>query len=169
MSTIRPCGTKDFAVILAIVNAAATAYRGVIPADQWHEPYMPGDELEREIGAGVVFWGLERDGMLTGVMGLQRVGDVDLIRHAYVRPADQRRGIGGVLLRQLRAMSSRQMLVGTWRAAEWAISFYERHGFQMVSSSDKERLLETYWTVSPRQAKVSVVLADPPLPSRGAP
>jgi GNAT superfamily N-acetyltransferase len=167
MSTIRPCGTEDFAAILAIVNAAAVAYRGVIPADQWHEPYMPGDELEREIAAGVVFWGLERNGTLAGVMGLQPVRDVDLIRHAYVLPAGQRRGVGSALLRHHRAMSPRQMLVGTWRAAEWAIRFYERHGFEMVAPAAKKRLLETYWTVSPRHAEVSVVLADPPLPSNG--
>jgi len=165
MSTIRRCGTEDFAAILSIVNAAAVAYRGVIPADQWHEPYMPADELAQEIAAGVVFWGVEQDGRLTGVMGLQAVRDVDLIRHAYVLPADQRHGIGGALLRHLRAMSSRQMLVGTWRAAEWAIRFYQRHGFEMVAPDTKQRLLATYWTVSPRQADVSVVLADPPLRS----
>jgi GNAT superfamily N-acetyltransferase len=164
ISAIRPCGSEDFAAILSIVNAAAVAYRGVIPADQWHEPYMPAAELAREIGAGVTFWGIERDRTLTGVMGLQRMRDVDLIRHAYVLPAGQRHGIGGALLRHLRAMSSRQMLVGTWRAAEWAIRFYERHGFAMVAPAAKKRLLETYWTVSPRQADVSVVLADPPLP-----
>jgi GNAT superfamily N-acetyltransferase len=165
MSTIRPCGTEDFAAILSIVNAAALAYRGVIPADQWHEPYMPAAELAQEIAAGVVFWGVERDGALAGVMGLQHVRDVDLIRHAYVRPADQRHGVGGALLRHLRAMSARQMLVGTWRAAEWAIRFYQRHGFAMVAPAAKTRLLATYWTVSPRHAEVSVVLADPPLPS----
>jgi len=113
----------------------------------------------------VVFWGVEQDGRLTGVMGLQAVRDVDLIRHAYVLPADQRHGIGGALLRHLRAKSSRQMLVGTWRAAEWAIRFYQRHGFEMVAPDTKQRLLATYWTVSPRQADVSVVLADPPLRS----
>ena len=165
MSTIRRCGTEDFAAILSIVNAAAVAYRGVIPADQWHEPYMPADELAQEIAADVVFWGVEQDGRLTGVMGLQAVRDVDLIRHAYVLPADQRHGIGGALVRDLRAMSSRQMLVGTWRAAEWAIRFYQRHGFEMVAPDTKQRLLATYWTVSPRQADVSVVLADPPLRS----
>jgi GNAT superfamily N-acetyltransferase len=168
ISPIRPCGSEDFAAILSIVNAAAVAYRGVIPADHWHEPYMPADELAREIDAGVVFWGAERDGRLMGVMGLQGVRDVDLIRHAYVLPADQRHGIGGILLRDLRAKSGRQMLVGTWRAAEWAIRFYARHGFALVTPATKKRLLETYWTVSPRQAEVSVVLADPPLPPEDA-
>jgi GNAT superfamily N-acetyltransferase len=168
MSRIRLCGIEDRSAILAIVNAAAVAYRGVIPADQWHEPYMPAGELDEEVAAGVVFWGVERDGALAGVMGLQPVRDVDLIRHAYVLPADQRHGIGGALLRHLRAMSRRQMLVGTWRAAEWAIRFYQRHGFAMVAPTAKKRLLATYWTVSPRQAEVSVVLADPPLRSRDA-
>ncbi len=161
MSTIRPCGTADFAAILAIVNAAALAYRGVIPADQWHEPYMPADELAQEIAAGVAFWGVERDGALAGVMGLQPVRDVDLIRHAYVLPADQRHGIGGVLLRHLRAMSGRQMLVGTWRAAEWAIRFYQRHGFVRVSPERKSVLLKSYWNIPDRQIETSVVLANP--------
>jgi len=168
MSSIRPCEKEDFAAILSIVNAAAEAYRGVIPADQWHEPYLPADELDREIGAGVAFWGWERDGRLAGVMGLQTVRDVDLIRHAYVVPADQRHGVGGALLRHLRAKSARQMLVGTWSAADWAIRFYQRHGFEMVSSVTKAALLKTYWTVSARQAEVSVVLADPPLASDSA-
>lgn len=163
MSTIRRCGAGDVAAILDIVNAAAAAYRGVIPADHWHEPYMPADELDHELAAGVVFWGFERDGALAGVMGLQPVRDVDLIRHAYVRPGEQRHGIGGALLRQLRAMSARQMLVGTWAAAEGAIRFYQLHGFALVSPATKTALLATYWTVSPRQAEVSVVLADPPL------
>ncbi len=163
MIQIRPCRADDFPSILSIVNAAAEAYRGVIPADQWHEPYMPADELAHEIDAGVVFWGLERDGVLAGVMGLQAVRDVDLIRHAYVRPAAQRHGVGGELLRRLRAMSERQMLVGTWSAAQWAIRFYERHGFELVAPAMKTVLLASYWTVSARQAEVSVVLADPPL------
>jgi len=169
MSTIRRCGAGDVAAIHEIVNAAAEAYRGAIPADQWHEPYMPADELDRELAAGVVFWGLERDGALTGVMGLQAVRDVDLVRHAYVRPGEQRHGIGGALLRQIRQKSTRQMLVGTWEAAAWAIRFYQRHGFVLVSPVTKAALLAAYWTVSPRQAEVSVVLADPPLSVDGAP
>lgn len=167
MSSIRPCGQDDVAAILAIVNAAAGAYRGVIPADQWHEPYMPADELAREIGAGVAFWGWQHDGRLAGVMGLQRLRDVDLVRHAYVRPAEQRHGVGGALLRHLRAMSERRMLVGTWRAADWAIRFYQRHGFELVPPATKTGLLATYWTVSARQAEVSVVLSHPP-PATGA-
>ena len=133
MITIRPCRDNDRAAILAIVNAAAEAYHGVIPADRWHEPYMPGDELDGEIAAGVVFWGYEEDGRLLGVMGLQSVRDVDLIRHAYTLPNRQRGGIGGALLGHLRQLSTRRILVGTWAAADWAIHFYQRHGFEITS------------------------------------
>lgn len=149
--------------MLAIINAAAEAYRGVIPPDRWHEPYMPSDELHAEIAAGVVFSAYEADGALLGVMGAQRVRDVDLIRHAYVLPDGQRRGVGGVLLRHLRQESKRRMLVGTWAAATWAIAFYQRHGFVLVAPSAKTTLLKTYWTIPERQIETSVVLADPPL------
>jgi len=160
---VRPCGDGDRAAIVAIVNAAAEAYRGVIPADRWHEPYMPRAELDGELAAGVKFWGYEEDGGLSGVMGLQSKGDVDLIRHAYVMPGSQRHGIGGVLLRHLRGLSTRRMLVGTWEAAAWAIRFYQRHGFALVSPAQKTRLLKTYWDIPERQIATSVVLADPPL------
>jgi GNAT superfamily N-acetyltransferase len=163
MTTIRPCRDDDRAAIFTIVNAAAEAYRGVIPADRWHEPYMPRDELDREIAAGVVFWGYEQDGRLTGVMGLQPVRDVELIRHAYVLPNGQRRGIGGALLEHLRQMSTRPMLVGTWAAADWAIRFYQRHGFELVAPARKTELLKTYWDIPDRQIEVSVVLASPPV------
>jgi GNAT superfamily N-acetyltransferase len=161
MTNIRPCRDNDRAAILAIVNAAAEAYRGVIPADRWHEPYMPRDELDREIAAGVVFWGYEEDGRLSGVMGLQSVHDVDLIRHAYVLPSSQRRGIGGALLGHLRQSSPRRILVGTWEAADWAIRFYRRNGFELVAPAHKTVLLKTYWNVPDRQIEVSVVLASP--------
>jgi GNAT superfamily N-acetyltransferase len=163
MSNVRPCRDDERATILAIVNAAAEAYRGVIPADRWHEPYMPQDEFDSEIAAGVVFWGYEEDGMLVGVMGLQPVRDVDLIRHAYVVPGSQRRGIGGALLRRLRLLSTRRMLVGTWVAAGWAIRFYKRRSFELVSPTRKTVLLKTYWSVPDRQIEMSVVLANPPL------
>ena len=160
---IRPCRDGDRAAILAIVNAAAEAYRDVIPADRWHEPYMPADELDGELAAGVTFWGYERDGTLSGVMGLQSKQDVELIRHAYVMPGSQRHGIGGALLGHLRGMSPRRMLVGTWQAATWAIRFYQRHGFALVTPAQKTRLLKTYWSIPQRQIATSVVLADPPL------
>lgn len=163
MSDVRLCRDHERTAVLAIVNTAAEAYRGVIPADRWHEPYMPREELDGEIAAGVVFWGHEQDGRLVGVMGLQSVRDVDLIRHAYVLPESQGRGIGGALLRHLRGLSTRPMLVGTWAAADWAVRFYERHGFRLASPANKTVLLKTYWSIPDRQIETSVVLAHPAL------
>jgi GNAT superfamily N-acetyltransferase len=162
-NSIRCCHAEERAAILAIVNAAAEAYRGVIPADRWHVPYMPAAELDEEIAAGVTFSGYEQDGRLLGVMGFQPVRDVDLIRHAYVLPGNQQRGVGGALLKRLRQTSARQLLVGTWAAADWAIRFYQRHGFALVSPERKAALLKMYWTIPERQIETSVVLADPPL------
>jgi GNAT superfamily N-acetyltransferase len=144
--------------MLAIVNAAAEAYRGVIPADRWHDPYMPAGELDEEIAAGVRFWGCEADGELAGLMGIQAVRDVELIRHAFVEPARQGQGIGGALLEHLLRAATRPVLVGTWAAAGWAIRFYERHGFTRASQD----LLRTYWTIPERQVETSVVLAYEP-------
>jgi GNAT superfamily N-acetyltransferase len=165
MTKIRPCRDDERAEIVAIVNSAAEAYRGVIPADRWHEPYMPPEELDEEISAGVAFWGYEADGALLGIIGIQPVHDVDLIRHAYVAPGSQRRGVGGALLEHLIRSASRQVLVGTWAAAEWAIGFYRRHGFQQVTPAQKDRLLKAYWNIPDRQIETSVVLANPPLES----
>jgi GNAT superfamily N-acetyltransferase len=159
MATIRPCRDDERPAVLAIVNAAADAYRGVIPADRWHEPYMPAEELDGEIAAGVAFWGYEEGGELLGIMGIQRVGDVDLIRHAYVAPASQRQGIGGALLEELAGSARRRMPVGTWAAAEWAIRFYERHGFELLPREEGAELLRRYWTIPERQTETSVVLA----------
>ena len=163
MPTIRPCRDDERATIVEIVNAAAEAYRGVIPADRWHEPYMPMAELEGEIAAGVAFWGYADGGALLGIMGIQPVRDVDLIRHAYVIPGDQGRGIGGALLEHIMRSATRRVLVGTWAAAEWAIRFYRRHGFQPVTPKQKDELLRTYWTIPERQIETSVVLARPAL------
>ena len=162
MSRVRSCRDDERPAILAIVNAAAEAYRGVIPADRWHEPYMPADELDGEIAAGVAFWGYEADGALLGVMGIQPVRDVDLIRHAYVAPGSQGRGVGAALLEHLLRSATRRLLVGTWAAAEWAIRFYRRHGFELVASERKAVLLKTYWSIPERQIETSVVLANPP-------
>jgi GNAT superfamily N-acetyltransferase len=162
VSAIRPCRDDERAAILAIVNAAAEAYRGVIPADRWHEPYMEAADLDAEIAAGVAFSGFEEGGALVGVMGVQPVRDVDLIRHAYVLPERQGRGIGAALLEHLARSTSRRMLVGTWAAAEWAIGFYRRHGFELVSPERKADLLRAYWTIPERQIETSVVLANPP-------
>lgn len=157
--SIRPCGAAERDEILAIVNAAAEAYRGVIPEDRWQEPYMPGEELDAEIAAGVEFWGYEADDdRLLGVMGIQQVRDVDLIRHAYVVPETQGRGIGGALLQHLLARTERPILVGTWAAAEWAIRFYERHGFEYVGQERTAELLREYWNIPERQIETSVVL-----------
>jgi GNAT superfamily N-acetyltransferase len=157
---IRRCEDPDFEAIYAIVNEAALVYRNVIPADCWADPYMPREKLRDEIGAGVVFSGYEVDGWLAGVMGCQHVRDVMLIRHAYVRSASQRRGIGAALLASLRGETRLPVLIGTWAAADWAIRFYERHGFRLVSPEEKDRLLRAYWTVGERQIETSVVLAD---------
>jgi N-acetylglutamate synthase-like GNAT family acetyltransferase len=158
---IRPCRDDEREAILSIVNAAAEAYRGVIPADRWHEPYMPPEELEGEIEAGVEFWGYEAGGALVGIMGIQRVRDVYLIRHAYVSPDHQRGGVGGALLERLAKSIEGRILVGTWAAAGWAIDFYRRHGFEPVSTELKNELLKTYWSIPDRQVETSVVLARP--------
>lgn len=157
---IRRCDDRDFEPIWAIINDGAQAYKGIIPADCWTEPYMPVEKLRHEIDAGVVFWGYEEAGALTGVMGLQQVQDVILIRHAYVRTGSQKRGIGGRLLSHLQGLASGPVLVGTWADAVWAIRFYERYGFQLVGRLEIERLLRKYWTVPKRQIETSVVLVD---------
>ncbi len=157
---IRQCDERDFELIWAIINDGARAYRGVIPADRWTEPYMSKEKLQHEIDEGVVFWGYEESETLLGVMGIQRVQDVTLIRHAYVRTGSQKHGIGAKLLSHLREMASGPVLIGTWADAVWAIRFYERHGFQMVGSEEKNRLLKEYWSIPERQVETSVVLAD---------
>jgi GNAT superfamily N-acetyltransferase len=161
MSSIRLCRDDELAAIAGIVNSAAEAYRGVIPADRWHDPYMPMEELDGEIAAGVAFWGYEADGFLVGLMGIQPMSDVDLIRHAYVLPEKQGRGVGSALLEHLMRSATRRVLVGTWAAAEWAIRFYRGHGFELVTPEQKTALLRTYWSIPERQVETSVVLANP--------
>jgi len=158
---IRQCDNSEFRIIYEIINDAAQAYKGVIPMDCWKEPYMSKDELRREIDEGVIFWGYyEEDGELVGVTGIQHVQDVTLIRHAYVRTAKRKRGTGGKLLSHLRKQTTRPILIGTWADAVWAIRFYEKHGFRLVSLQEKDRLLRKYWSVPERQLQTSVVLAD---------
>jgi len=157
---IRRCAEADFDAILAIVNEAARAYDGVIPADRYFDPYMPAEELRGEIDAGVEFWAWEEAGAVLGVMGIQNVKDVTLIRHAYVRTADQGRGIGARLLANLRDRTARPLLIGTWADAVWAIRFYEKHGFEPVPAEQKAMLLRRYWSVPERQIETSVVLAE---------
>jgi GNAT superfamily N-acetyltransferase len=166
VSVIRRCRPDEHPAILAIVNEAAERYRGAIPADCWHEPYMSAEQLERDVDAGVEFWGSESDsGLLAGVMGIQPVKDVELIRHAYVRPELQGKGFGGELLRFLEGKGRGRILIGTWAAASWAIAFYQRHGYTLVPTEQTAELLRTYWSVSPRQVETSVVLAKPPIGS----
>ena len=157
---IRACEDSDFFTIGSVINEGARAYRGVIPQDRLSEPYMDAEHLRHEIEAGVQFFSCEEDGDVLGVMGIQSVQDVILIRHAYVRTASQGRGIGSMLLNELRASTVVPMLVGAWEDATWAIRFYERHGFRMVDPIAKVRLLRQYWTVPERQIETSVVLGD---------
>jgi N-acetylglutamate synthase-like GNAT family acetyltransferase len=157
---IRQCDKSEFESIYEIINEATQVYKGVIPPDRWKEPYMSRDELRREIREGVNFWGYEENGDLVGVMGIQQVQDVMLIRHSYVRTARQHRGVGGRLLSFLRLQTTYPILVGTWAEAVWAIRFYEQHGFRLVSREDKDRLLRKYWSVPERQIETSVVLTN---------
>ena len=151
---------EDSEAIGAVINDAALAYRGIIPADRWHEPYMPREELRSELRAGVKFFCIRRDGRAIGVMGLQRVADVALIRHAYTLSSEQGSGIGTRLLEHLKGQADRPLLVGTWKAATWAVRFYERRGFRLVSEDEKGRLLRRYWTIPERQIDESVVLRE---------
>ena len=161
MIAIRKSSEDDFAAILAIINDAAKAYRGVIPADRWHEPYMPADELAREIGdGGIVFWVAEQEGRMEAVMGVQDKGDVTLVRHAYVVSGTQRKGLGTQLLRHVESIVDKPLLIGTWADASWAIGFYQRNGFTLVEPEVKDRLLSKYWSIPARQIETSVVLAS---------
>jgi len=156
---IRRLSSADFDSILNVVNDAAEAYKGAIPEDRWEEPYMPAEELRREIESGVEFYGWIENNALVAVMGIQPVNEVTLIRHAYVVPSRQRRGIGKKLLNHLiKIAQTSQILVGTWEAAHWAISFYEKHGFRLVPKEEKNKLLKKYWNITERQIETSVVL-----------
>src|SRR5215813_11456734 len=158
---IRPCSPHEFETIWTIINDGARAYNGVVPTDCLKDPYMAKSELEHEINDGVVFWAYDDSGELIGVMGIQEVGEVTLIRHAYVRTSPQGRGIGGKLLSHLRRLASKPLLIGTWADAKWAIGFYEKYGFALLTPEDKDYLLPKYWKISQRQAETSVVLASP--------
>lgn len=160
MPVIRHCRPADTDSIHAIINDAAQAYRGVIPADRWHDPYMTRAALDAEIADGVHFWGADADGALVGVMGIQDRGEVALIRHAYVRTTARRGGIGSALLRHIEGLTSKPILIGTWAAADWAIRFYQKHGFRLVDAEEKRALLERYWRIPARQVETSVVLGS---------
>ncbi len=151
--------SADAPSILNVVNSASNAYKGKIPSDMWKEPYMPLEELKKEIEGGVQFFGCKENGVLIAVMGIQCVQDVTLIRHAYVLANQQRMGLGQKLLEHLLGITvTRQVYVGTWEAAGWAVKFYEKNGFQLVPEAEKNRLLRRYWTISERQVETSVVL-----------
>lgn len=156
----RKCIESDFDSIYKIINSAAIAYKGIIPADRGEGPYMPGEELAEEINSGVVFWCFEADGNIQGVMGIQNVKDVTLIRHAYTLPSCQRKGIGSKLLQHLGSLTKKPLLMGTWQDAKWAIRFYEKHGFKLVSDKEKNILLRKYWEIPEKQVETSVVLSN---------
>ena len=160
---IRLCKQSDIAAMYTIINSAAIAYKGTIPGDRWKEPYMPEDELVKEIEAGVVFWCWEEGGSILGVMGIQDVKDVTLIRHAYTHPASQKKGVGSKLLKHLASQTKRPLLMGTWADAKWAIRFYEKQGFTLVSEEEKNILLRKYWNIPERQVDTSVVLSNTPV------
>ncbi|HKO81007.1 MAG TPA: GNAT family N-acetyltransferase [Chitinophagaceae bacterium] len=157
---ITGCEEKDFNEIYEIINDAASAYRGIIPADRWHEPYMTEEELKKQMGDGVQFWKYSEEEKIIGVMGIQFKKDVTLIRHAYVRTIARKKGIGSKLLEHLCAMATTPVLIGTWANAAWAIEFYKKHGFRLLPEDEKNNLLRTYWTIPDRQVETSVVLAS---------
>jgi N-acetylglutamate synthase-like GNAT family acetyltransferase len=158
---IVKCEAEDFTEICGIINDAASAYKGIIPADRWHEPYMPEDELKTQIDQGVQFWCFKENGKIVGVMGIQFKGNVTLIRHAYVRTNNRNNGIGSKLLFHLTSNSTTPILIGTWANATWAIAFYQKHGFRLLPKDETETLLRKYWLIPERQIETSVVLASP--------
>lgn len=157
---IRKCTECDFDAIYSIINDSAKVYKGFIPPDRWKDPYMTIDELKHEIQQDVIFWGYEEDNKLVGVMGIQYVQNVTLIRHAYVLTVNRNKGIGGKLLTFLRRQTDRPIFIGTWADAKWAVSFYQKHGFTLVPTEEKNRLLKKYWSVPDRQIETSVVMAE---------
>jgi GNAT superfamily N-acetyltransferase len=157
---IAACSTEDLPRMSEIINESAMAYKGVIPADRWHEPYMPLAELRSEIAQGVCFHGYWQQGLLVGVMGVQEVQDVTLIRHAYISTPWRGHGIGRLLLGQLTGACTRRILIGAWKDAVWAVRFYQNNGFRLTEPAEKDRLLKTYWTVPERQIEESVVLSS---------
>jgi N-acetylglutamate synthase-like GNAT family acetyltransferase len=163
---ISRCQPHDFNTIYEIINDAASAYKGIIPEDRWHEPYMPKEELQKQIDEGVEFWCYKNNEEIEGVMGIQPKGDVTLIRHAYTRTSRRNAGIGSQLLKHLRATATTPVLIGTWAAANWAIDFYRKHGFRVVTEDEKNKLLRKYWNIPDRQVETSVVLASEDWPAK---
>lgn len=160
MTMIRRCDAGDFDTILVVINDSAQCYRGVIDADCWNEPYMSEDYLRHEIKSGVEFWSFERDGEIIGVMGVQDVLDITLIRHVYVKSANRNSGAGSALLGRIREMTDKPILIGAYRAAVWALDFYKKHGFKLIDGEEKNRLLRKYWSLPDRQIETSVIMAE---------
>ena len=158
---IQKCVQEDFETIWEVINDGSAAYKGVIPADRWHEPYMPQEELKTQMKEGVQFWCYKENEEILGVMGIQDKADVTLIRHAYVRSIHRNKGIGGELLTHLADIATLPVLIGTWADALWAIAFYEKHGYRLLSNSESASLLRKYWNIPFRQIETSVVLASP--------
>jgi len=163
---ITKCDEKDFATIYEVINDGASAYKGIIPIDRWHEPYMSKEDLQMQIKEGVEFWCFRERERILGVMGIQYKGEVTLIRHAYVRSTERKKGIGGKLLEHLRTFTSTPILIGTWSDATWAIEFYIKHGFRVLTPIETKELLHTYWRIPERQVETSVVLASEDFPAR---
>jgi len=158
---IIPCLSEDLATIYDIINDGASAYKGIIPEDRWHDPYMSREELKIQINDGVEFWKYTKEGRILGIMGIQYKGEVTLIRHAYVRTSERNKGTGSKLLHHLLSQSTTPVLIGTWADASWAIGFYQKHGFRLLPTNEKNKLLLKYWTIPARQVETSVVLASP--------
>lgn len=152
--------SKDFDTIYEIINDASIAYKGIIPKDRWKKPYMSKAELETQISEGVEFWNFQENNKILGVMGIQHKQDVTLIRHAYVRTIARQKGIGGKLLNHLTTLTNNPVLIGTWADASWAISFYKKNGFTLLSEKEKNSLLKKYWSIPERQVETSIVLAS---------
>jgi N-acetylglutamate synthase-like GNAT family acetyltransferase len=157
---IRRTAANDIPAMYEIINDASSAYKGHIPDDCWHEPYMSMDELKKQIAEGIEFYCYVADSEILGVMGIQKRGEVCLIRHAYVKTKNRKGGIGTKLLRFLYTLTDAPVLIGTWKAAVWAIDFYRKNGFTLVNESEKDVLLARFWSVPPRQVESSVVLVD---------
>jgi len=157
---IRKGTAEDFEEIFTTINDAAIAYKGLIPPDRWHEPYMTKAELQAQIDDGVRFSCYVDNNEIIGVMGIQNKTDVELIRHAYVRTKQRKKGVGTLLLKELIKSSTKPILIGTWKAAVWAIGFYEKNCFRLVNEEEKNHLLKKYWSIPDRQVETSVVLVD---------
>lgn len=157
---ITKCDRKDFTNIYDIINNAAKTYKGIIPKDMWHDPYMSEKELKNQIAEGVEFWSFKDENKIVGVMGIQFKGEATLIRHAYVRTCDRNKGIGSKLLNYLNSISFTPLLIGTWADAKWAISFYQKHKFRLLTKVETNILLQKYWAIPFRQVETSIVLAS---------